>query len=248
MERIAGESIVLRATAYRDADRIVRLYGPDTGKVDALARGARKSQRRFAGLGIAVTGVAQIRERRTRDAFDLDSFEVMEPRQGLVSDVVKMAHASYALELVDRLTPEHHPDPVLFTWLQTALAEIDAKPANATRLRIFELGLLDRVGLGPAIDRCSSCGTALGKGHEAAWDANAGGASCSDCARGSHTVSDAFRDALTALNRCPLEAAETLNFPVEINRQCRNALQELLLLHTGGPLKTVEFIAKLSRA
>jgi len=38
-------SIVLRVVNYGESDRIVTLLGRDTGRLSALARGARKSQR-----------------------------------------------------------------------------------------------------------------------------------------------------------------------------------------------------------
>ena len=56
--RSSTPAIVLRAVNYGEADRIVTLFGRDTGRLSALARGARKSQRRFAGgLGLCAVGV-----------------------------------------------------------------------------------------------------------------------------------------------------------------------------------------------
>ncbi|MCA9559134.1 MAG: recombination protein O N-terminal domain-containing protein, partial [Myxococcales bacterium] len=42
-------AVVLRATPYRDHDLVVDLLGEQTGRVAALARSARRSQRRFGG-------------------------------------------------------------------------------------------------------------------------------------------------------------------------------------------------------
>ena len=42
-------ALVLRRTAYGDADLVVSLFSEKLGQVSALARAARKSQRRFGG-------------------------------------------------------------------------------------------------------------------------------------------------------------------------------------------------------
>ena len=42
-------ALVLRGVDYGEADRILTLLTPELGRVAVLARGARKSQRRFAG-------------------------------------------------------------------------------------------------------------------------------------------------------------------------------------------------------
>ena len=50
---LTTDAIVLGAVNYGEADRIVTLLGRGTGRLSALARSARKSQRRFAGgLGL----------------------------------------------------------------------------------------------------------------------------------------------------------------------------------------------------
>ena len=59
----------------------------------------------------------------------------------------------------------------------------------------------------------------------------------------------AVRAALIRLARTPLgrrRRAEPL--PADVNRDCREALLEIISHHVSGPLKSVEFIAKLARA
>ena len=52
-QAILTAAIVLRVTDYGEADRIVTLLTESHGKVSALARGAKKSRKRFgAALGL----------------------------------------------------------------------------------------------------------------------------------------------------------------------------------------------------
>jgi DNA repair protein RecO (recombination protein O) len=237
---IETEAIVLRSVNYGEADRIVTLAGRDTGKVTALARNARKSARRFAGLGLGVQGRAVMRERRGADLWALESFEAVGVE--LAADVATTAHMAYALELCDRLCPLQQVDQPVYTWLRAFLEALAGGPPSAARLRTFELGLLARVGLGVGLDACLSCGRV--DADPVRLDPRAGGLVCGICGGRGTLLPPAAVDWLRVVARAGLDQ------PVETNREtglrCREALQEVIELHAGGPLRSVTFIAKLS--
>ena len=74
MQKRVSAAIVVRLVDYGEADRIVTLMTRDFGKVAALARGARRSGRRFGGgLGLFGVGEAQLTQRRG-ELWSFDSF------------------------------------------------------------------------------------------------------------------------------------------------------------------------------
>ena len=136
--RFATTAIVLRTVAYGESDLVVTLLGPTTGRLSALARGARKSARRFGGgLGMGAEGQAALRERPGADLLLLEEFEVAEARLGLAGDLGKTAHAAYALEMCDRLCPARHAEPAAFDWLREFLLRLETGRASAERLRVL---------------------------------------------------------------------------------------------------------------
>ena len=156
---LSTPAIVLRAVNYGEADRIVTLFGRETGRVSALARGARKSQRRFAGgLGLCAIGVASLRERAGAELMTLEGFDTTVSHPTLGTDVARMAHAAYAAELVTKLCAPRQIERAVYGWLEALLGLLDAEGASAERLRVFELGLLRGLGFGPVVDRCAACG------------------------------------------------------------------------------------------
>jgi DNA repair protein RecO (recombination protein O) len=247
-------AIVLRAVNYGEADRIVTLFGRDTGRVSALARGARKSQRRFAGgLSLCALGTAALRERPGADLATLERFDATQSHPALGSDVARMAHAAYAAELVGKMCAPHQVEPAAFDWMSAFLRLLDGEGASAERLRVFEIGLLAGLGFGPVVDTCATCGGENFAGRPAAevafrWDPDRGGAVCALCARGGRPLQPAVREALTRLSRTALEDATAAALPADVNRDCREALLEIITHHVSGPLKSVEFIAKVARA
>jgi len=245
MASLSTPAIVLRAVNYGEADRIVTLFGRDTGRLSALARGARKSQRRFAGgLGLCAIGVASLRERAGADLLTLESFDATAAHVALGADVARLAHAAYAAELVTKLCAPRQVEGAVYDWLADFLARLEAEGASAERLRVFELGLLGALGLGPVLDRCLVCGDPAAKAYR--WDPDRGGAVCVACARGGRPLSAEARAALARLGAVSLADAGREKLAADVNRDCREALLEIIKHHVSGPLKSVEFIAKLA--
>jgi DNA repair protein RecO (recombination protein O) len=245
MGSLSTPAIVLRAVNYGEADRIVTLFGRETGRLSALARGARKSQRRFAGgLGLCAVGVASLRERAGADLLTLESFDTTTAYAALGADVARMAHAAYAAELVTKLCAPRQVEGAIYDWLAEFLACLDAEGASAERLRVFELGLLRGLGFGPVVDRCVACGDTAAKAYR--WDPDRGGAICAACARGGRPISLEARAALARLAHVSLRDAGGTALPADVNRDCREALFEIINHHISGPLKSVEFVAKLA--
>jgi DNA repair protein RecO (recombination protein O) len=254
MASFSTPAIVLRAVNYGESDRIVTLFGRETGRLSVLARGARKSQKRFAGgLGLCAVGVASLRERANVELLTLEGFDATSGHASLGADVGRMAHAAYAAELVGKLCAPRQVERAVYDWLAEFLAYLDLEGASAERLRVFELGLLGGLGFGPAIAACAVCAGSRTAGRDASavafrWDPDRGGAVCVGCARGGRPITVAARTALLRLAELPLGAASREALPADVNRDCREALAEIINHHISGPLKSVEFIAKLSAA
>lgn len=238
-------AIVLRSTAYGEADRVVTLFGRTVGRVAAVARAARKSQRRFGGgLGYGSVGTAVLRDKAGAELATLERFEPEAPAPRL-DDLVKAAHVAYALELVEKLTPQRQPDAALFDWTLAVLTTWSSDaPATAATLRVFELGLLRDLGLAPALDRCVVCGRSVAADESVRWMAARGGVACSGCAATGRPVSPPVRAALLALGSGGFDTVRP-ELSREHNALARELIGELLGLHLSAPLKSLTFIAKL---
>ena len=246
---IVTSAIVLRRVAYGEADLVVTLLGLETGRVSALARGARKSTRRFVGgLAPGLTGEAKLRDRRGAELLGFEAFDVRSDRSRLAGDLAKTAHAAYAIELCDRLCPPRQPERTVFAWLDEFLARLEEGAATATRLRVFELGLLRALGLGPAFGRCCACGRADLGDEEVAFRPEAGGVCCAGCGKAAERMSAATRRALQRLGEASLAGADAISFDRALAAACRRVTLALLRQHVHGPLRSLEFIEKMSGA
>jgi DNA repair protein RecO (recombination protein O) len=249
MARLITPAIVLRTVDYGEADRIVTLLAREGGKRAAIARGARKSTRRFgAGLALFGVGEATLHERPHAELDTLESFHGARGFPSLMLDVAKVAHGGYACELVRELAPPKQSEPALFDLLLAFFAQLDAAPARAETLRVFELRLLDEVGLRPQLDACVSCNTHALDEPGQVLDARSGGVVCAACHRHGRPLDGDARRALAHAQTLALDDAPSLTLAPQVNATCREALASLFTEHLGRPLKSLEFIHKLNQA
>ena len=250
--------MVLKTAPLRESDLLVTLYTETHGRITAVARGARRSQKRFAGgLQLLVLGRFQLGQRPRGDLWALEGVDIVRDWTHLASDVVAVAHASYVAELVGALLPAEVPDAdalamILALW--DSLAEAGPSPGA---LRAVELALLDLGGHRPALDACAACGnTELGAG--AVFDPSRGGAICRSCAAGSRgpgirpldpATLAYLREVATLAAPAAARAVDTdPRFQPADRTAARDAMLAMVQQLVGKPLRSLEFIAKLGAA
>jgi DNA repair protein RecO (recombination protein O) len=152
------EALVLRTYPLGETDRIVVLLTRDRGKKRAVARGARRSRRRFGGALEPLTRVrVAYREKENRELVALDYAEPLEsPLASPGADAP--GYAAYFAELIDAWAPQDHPNERLFRLGAAAVRALGAPVAVPVLARYFEYWLLRLEGVYPAIDRCAGCG------------------------------------------------------------------------------------------
>ncbi|MBX3246430.1 MAG: DNA repair protein RecO [Myxococcales bacterium] len=168
----AAHAFVLRAVDYRDHDRIVTLLTREHGRVGVLARGARRSRRRFAGA-IEPFQRLRVRWRPTRGSLGaLDEAVVERSFAGLLSSLPRMEAAGQAVRLVRELAAEDHPEPELFDGLEALfelLALAEGPQVGGLELA-FRLRALQLAGLEPGLEACGVSGTPCPPGRPALFD------------------------------------------------------------------------------
>jgi DNA repair protein RecO (recombination protein O) len=183
---IQTEALILRAVDFGESDRILHLLIPDSGRMTAIAKGARRSVRRFSGVLDLFNHLnIQADLRRSPSMARLDHARLIESFDALRTDPARFALGCYLLELFDRLAPDggNRADMRrLFGFALEALRAISTREPDA-RLRILlELRALDALGLRPELRDCVRCGSAAGRDTQVAFHVADGGAVCGVCA------------------------------------------------------------------
>lgn len=152
-------AIVVGHADYGDADRIVRLLTPAYGRVSALARGARRSQRRFGGALDTGNRIEAALRPGSGSLWHIDEATLVDARLGARRDLKRTGLLAYATELCGALAREHHEEPRLFGLLDMAgllLGAMTIAPSPLFRLAL-EAKALTFAGVQPVLDRCALC-------------------------------------------------------------------------------------------
>lgn len=254
-ESVTSHAIVLRTVPYRDADLIVMLYTRERGRVSALARAARKSRKRF-GAALQLFTVSNVSlSRRGGDLWTLKTATSVHSFADLAHDMARFAHASYGTELIRELTALEQPDDRMFDLVLSLYVELKQRDASSLVLRAFELEVLSLVGLAPVLERCVGCGLRDLDERGTILDPNRGGVCCTTCAalsrdvgvrqlsHGALCILQALKHVDTLAEARSIEVASRADA-----NEARDTLVALITRHIGKPLRSLEFIVKVSAA
>jgi DNA repair protein RecO (recombination protein O) len=176
------EAIVLKTLDYGESDQIVTFYTREYGKIKGIAKGARRSKKRFVNALEPFCCSAINFSRKDPDHLDfLEGCDVAFHFPEIRSDLEKTLTASYFLDLIDQFTPEHKKSEASFQLLYDFLVLLEKKKTSASLLRLFELRLLRIAGYDPILDCCISCRQPLSAGTGYCFDSVKGGIICSGC-------------------------------------------------------------------
>jgi DNA repair protein RecO (recombination protein O) len=168
---------VLQVRDFGEAHRIVEVLTAEEGRLAAVARNARVSQRRFAGaLDLFATLELELTVGPT--LWVLKSASLRSARLGLREDLERLVRASIACEAVRQLVPEHQAAPAAFRALAAGLDCLDQ--GDLLGAAGFYPRLLAACGITPDFDTCARCGRP--PEAVAGVDAVLGGVVCTRCA------------------------------------------------------------------
>ena len=201
MSLLVTDAVVLHTFDYLETSRILRLLTREAGVQSVLAKGARRSSRRFgSALDLFAQGEAQLHVKAGRDLHTLAAFDIQQQRAGLALDLGRFTAASAIAEMVMRFAREE-ANPGLFDAAVRALDEVSGAAPEVTREAALAGAwrMVSELGFAPAVDICASCHDAIPADATVGFSHPAGGALCARCTRlhrSSRTLPSAARGAL----------------------------------------------------
>ena len=176
------EAIVLRLLDYGESDRIVTFCTTGYGKVRGIAKGARRSRKRFANALEPFCVSQLLFTRWGPDSLAMiDSSEVISHFPRIRADLEKTLRASYLIDLTDQFLPEEKKNEAVFELLHAFLRLLEEHPPTEAFQRFFEIRLLKLAGYDPVLDRCLLCSTPVGNETTYRFVAANGGLTCLTC-------------------------------------------------------------------
>lgn len=182
-ESDATEALLVRRVVFGEADLVVTLFTERDGLVSALARGARRSSRRFSALEPMHRLRVKLQPRPSGLWTLLDA-AMTQPRLNLVADLERLGAAGRALRWVRRACSPVTSEPGVWRETDALLTDLDDAEASvlpAARLALYGFRLLAFVGWGLELGRCVGCGKTCDANASACVNPALGGLVCRSC-------------------------------------------------------------------
>jgi DNA repair protein RecO (recombination protein O) len=175
------EAIITKKTKLGEADRILTLYTPHMGKIQAVAKGVRRPKSKLSGhLELLTHSLVSLARGRNLDT--ITGSQTINSFLPLKSDLELTSHALYITELVNQFTADHIEDHPLFELLLETMKKLCQGINNELVLRYFEIHLLNEVGYRPQLRQCVLCRLPL-KPVSNSFCPSAGGILCPSCTK-----------------------------------------------------------------
>lgn len=251
-ERVRStHALVLRRRDVNDADRVLTVLTPSDGKIELIAKGARKTTSRKAGhLELFVHAALIVAQGRTWDI--ITEVQTVESFRHLRDNLEAIAAASYICELIDGFAETGDELRPIWDLALLALrvldqaAEQSAPPPNL--LPWFDLQLLSLTGFQPQLFRCLACEKPLEPTvnflalHE-------GGVLCPQCAPQRTDVEALDADTLKLLRffqSQPWPAVAAVAVRTSILRRVESVLNRYLIVTLERQVRSTLFLRRVA--
>jgi DNA repair protein RecO (recombination protein O) len=149
MNRLTTDAIILHSVDFLESDKIVYSLTREKGIVHAIAKGAKRSKKRFPGTLEPFCEVAmEIFVKREGELHRLESAQLIDAHLGIREDLDTLAHATVLLELVKEHLGPMDPSPATYEHLKGALKAMEPQRQWFSVWCVALMNILSSLGYG----------------------------------------------------------------------------------------------------
>lgn len=236
-------AIVLSTRVFGESDKIVRFFTLHSGKLTGIAKGGKKSQKRFMNT-LELFNLVNLEyfEKPGAGMVRIDSADLIETNMDIGSSYKGMCVASFFTEFVDKLTKEKERNEPLFQHLGASLCRLKSVEFTRSDILYYQLQTLDHLGFMPNFGTCVQCGKHLAEHEKISFSNERGGTLCPGCSRSipHRTYPEGLIPRLA--DRHAASAIDTEVF----ERHGREILEGFISFHLGAEFKSYRFLRDIA--
>jgi DNA repair protein RecO (recombination protein O) len=248
---MSSPAVVLRVTEHGDYDKITTFFTLKRGKVSLMAKGAKKSMKRFAGA-LELFSVLDLvwTHPRGRGLPILQEVSLVDPFENIRTNIAKTAYASYWCELVYQWMEKWQKQPSVYKLLEHSLNQLNRGSLSEQALHVsFQVRFMATNGFRPGLDHCNVCRTPFdGFVHSCvAFDVRRGGILCQKCGPPgpSLCLSKGTIKLLQWVLNAPLAKLDRVRFSKQAFEESLGMLEAFVPYHLGKETKSLKFLNQL---
>lgn len=151
-------AVIIQVKDHAESDKIITLYTLEQGKINAIAKGAKRSKKRFVNkLELFSLLNISYAPGRLSSLARIDQAELIAPYPNLHKNYDQYVAASLLSELVLYWTREHDREEELFQLLIWSLKQLSLGVTPSQAIIFFHVKMLDILGFRPVLNGCCNC-------------------------------------------------------------------------------------------
>lgn len=254
MSSFSTPAIVLRRIDYGEYDVVITLFTLRKGKISIIAKSAKKSKKRFAGileLFSILDVVCNVGRRKGLPV--LQEAALKYPFFDIRSSALKTSYASYWAELINDWMENGQQQSQLYQLFQYVLRELDSSRVSEAALSIlFQIKFMAIAGLAPNLRQCSVCRIGVEKIKETRvkFDFAKGGILCGGCTSKTSQktlLSKGIIKQLLWIEKGDLVKALRIRFTSDGLREGVEFLETFVPYHLGKEPRSLKFLQQIRK-
>jgi DNA repair protein RecO (recombination protein O) len=240
------EGIVLKGYNYGEADRILTLITPNSGKLRAVAKGIRKTKSRMSGhLDLFTRSTLFVARGRQLDI--VTQAETIDNFREVREDLWRSTYCHYVAELLDGFSAEALSNYPLYALSVQTFHRLATAPNCDLVVRSFELQLLEHTGYRPQLHRCLGCENEIQPDGNR-FSVKLGGVLCPLCASIDAAAPAISSPALKTMRNLQVNEGAMLRLPDledEVRREVGTRLSEYIVYRLESQPRSLAFLERL---
>ena len=237
------EGIIVSEVDYKESSKIINVLTPEYGIIGIVARGTKKIKSNLSGVTSKLTyGYFHVHYKEN-GLSTLIEVDIINKFKNIRKDINLMSYSVYILELSDKVY-KHEKNPMIYELLIASLNKIDEGYDYKVISNIFELKMLDFLGIRPVIDECVNCGSKLDIVTISSYK---GGYLCKNCAHGEVIVNIRTIKLLRMFYYVDISKITKLDITDNIKKELSQFIYDYYDRYSGIYLKSREFLQNLER-
>jgi DNA repair protein RecO (recombination protein O) len=244
------EAVVLNSIDYGESDKIVTFYTVDYGKIKGIAKGARKSKKRFVN---SLEPFSHVKlgffKKEKRELVRIDYCDLIDSFPGIKESIERIAFGSSFMELLSSLTGEEHKNLKAFILLLRFLHALQGAGDFKKSMPLYELRLVSIFGYRPSLNACVLCNSKVADDVRIMFSVAKGGVVCIRCRKDTGSLQSVSGETIRAFrNSLKVESVQLAQLSLDDSgaAEARKLLREFITHQLGKSPQSWKFIDDLA--
>lgn len=235
--------IILNVTHFGETSKIINVFTKEHGLIGIMCKGAYQPKSKFRSVTGKLTYANFTIYYKKDKLSQLTSVDIINPLKKTQSDILLISYVSYVCDLVSQVIKQNNNGKIYDDFISTILKiEEGLDPLIITN--IFEVKMLDYLGVGINLTNCTICGDNKGI---VTLSSEKGGLICQNCYQNERIMPLSIIKILNMYYLVDIKSINKLSIKKDIALEINRFLVSYYDDYTGLYLKSKDFLKTIQK-